>query len=48
MKRYKQNQKEELIIKDTHPIAHDGAEIATDEVLKDMAITDALDDFDED
>ena len=35
-------------IEDTHPIAHKGSEIATDEVLKDMAITDALDDFDED
>jgi len=33
---------------DTRPEVHGGDEEATDQVLKDMAVTDALDDFDAD
>lgn len=33
---------------DTRPVAHDDSEEATDQVLRDMAVTDAMDEFDDD
>ena len=33
--------------RDTRPVTHDGTQEATDDVLRDMAATDAYDDFDE-